>query len=548
MTSTTTTSNDTTEQATAAPETAQRDELVQLDPHSLDIDANVRDSVNTDTDEFRELVESIRQRGVLQPIVATRYADDVVKVTYGQRRTFAAREAGLETVPVIIRTDTASSDKERGFNRIVDQIEENDAREALTEGQRAAGIAEMLDLGISQTKIRKALRIKADQLKQAAKIGKSDTARSVLDSGQFDLEQAAIIGAFEAEGDADAVEQLMQAHRYNFPYIARQIIEDRTERKARAQSGQPYAEQGFEVLTVEPDLDYTTEQPYYLDEDLTTSDGEPVTVEQIEATPAAWAVWLELEKGGAITDRETGEAVEAEAIDWETESDTGIEPAEGLRHIDTVAIEDAWLPTFYTRDLAATGLQLSEAATALRAGGSSSASVSTDDGAGVTAAELAAAKQKEADRQARRQVRELNKLGDAALTVRREWLTGTLLARKTPPKDAAQFVAAALAGETGLLTQNKGAETAATLLGYDTVQKMRDAIATANAARAQVITLALVIGCYEARTTKDSWKRESWSTRSVPDYLHFLAANGHTLTDVEEVAAGDRDADSIPID
>jgi ParB family chromosome partitioning protein len=56
--------------------------------------------------------------------------------------------------------------------------------------------------------------------------------------------------------------------------------------------------------------------------------------------------------------------------------------------------------------------------------------------------------------------------------------------------------------------------------------------------RAQVITLALVLGALESRTRKDAWRdaTPSWSHYvSSGDYLEWLSANDYPLAAVEEV-------------
>jgi len=59
----------------------------------------------TDFDEnsLRELAQSIRQRGVIQPIVVSRVGDGSFKIIAGERRWKAAKIAGLEKIPAIIK-------------------------------------------------------------------------------------------------------------------------------------------------------------------------------------------------------------------------------------------------------------------------------------------------------------------------------------------------------------------------------------------------------------------------------------------------------------
>jgi len=55
------------------------------------------------SDEINELADSIREHGIIQPLIVTRDDSGSYQLIAGERRLQAARLAGLETVPVIIR-------------------------------------------------------------------------------------------------------------------------------------------------------------------------------------------------------------------------------------------------------------------------------------------------------------------------------------------------------------------------------------------------------------------------------------------------------------
>lgn len=132
--------------------------LEHIDPHDLVLDSNVRDVPDLDG----EFIASIKEHGVLVPLVGVRGDDGQVRVRYGQRRTLAAIEAELPTVPVYIRSASDGDDKAQLVERVSTQIVENDHRRGLTTNQRAKGIQQMLDAGVSVTKVAKALAV--DQL------------------------------------------------------------------------------------------------------------------------------------------------------------------------------------------------------------------------------------------------------------------------------------------------------------------------------------------------------------------------------------------------
>lgn len=93
--------------------------------------------VNFDEDELHELVESIKEIGVLQPVVV-RPAESGFELIMGERRWRATQEAGLDTIPAIIRS-TDDHDLLR------DALLENLHRSALNPLEEAAAYRQLLD-------------------------------------------------------------------------------------------------------------------------------------------------------------------------------------------------------------------------------------------------------------------------------------------------------------------------------------------------------------------------------------------------------------------
>ena len=128
--------------------------LEHLDPRSLTLELNVRDVADLDA----EFLASIKEHGVLVPIAAVRDEHGTVWVRAGQRRTLAAREANLSTVPVYVRPLTAAVQASQTVARVAEQIVENDQRRQLTDAQRARGIQQLIDAGLSVAKVAKVVR------------------------------------------------------------------------------------------------------------------------------------------------------------------------------------------------------------------------------------------------------------------------------------------------------------------------------------------------------------------------------------------------------
>lgn len=114
--------------------------IEHIDPNLIVVEANVRTEANLP----REFVASIKQNGVLTPILARRDTQGAVVVRAGQRRTLAAREAGLVTIPAyIVEADDTTVD------RIVAQMVENDHREAVTDADRVAAFQQLAFEGMT---------------------------------------------------------------------------------------------------------------------------------------------------------------------------------------------------------------------------------------------------------------------------------------------------------------------------------------------------------------------------------------------------------------
>ena len=67
----------------------------------------------------------------------------------------AARKLGLSSVPVYVLPATAADTAAETIDRIVHQIVTNDHKSDLTDAQRAGGIQQMIDAGLSASKVAK---------------------------------------------------------------------------------------------------------------------------------------------------------------------------------------------------------------------------------------------------------------------------------------------------------------------------------------------------------------------------------------------------------
>ena len=366
----------------------------------------------------KEFLASLRQHGVLVPITAVRSdVDGRILARNGRRRTLGAREVGLSSVPVYVLPATASDETAEAVERIVHQIVTNDQKADLTDAQRARGIQQMIDAGLSATKVAKKLSVSRDTVKAATTAAGSAAAMDALNSGQLSLVEAAALTEFEDAGPAVLQQLLDAAGGPQFDHTVAQLRQQRETAKAYAEAAESYAVQGYRVLDEQPAWrDTTCVEP----RGLRTADGDPVTEEAV-TNPAHWAVWLDEEV--AFVDRETGERVDEDAIDFATEDDPKRDAEEGLRHFSTVMEKTVFTPEWFCIDHEGAGLELDaflkNTCPIVHGEGETGGDDSGDEAAARARRE---AEEAEAAKRERRKVLALNKLGDAAASVRREFV------------------------------------------------------------------------------------------------------------------------------
>ena len=101
-------------------------------------------------ESLEELAESIKVYGVIQPIVVSKQ-EGYYSIVAGERRWRAAKLAGLEEIPAIIREDDEQVNKEIA-------LIENIQREDLNPLEKALGIRHLMDkYGLTQEQIAKKL-------------------------------------------------------------------------------------------------------------------------------------------------------------------------------------------------------------------------------------------------------------------------------------------------------------------------------------------------------------------------------------------------------
>lgn len=138
-------------------EVVQRLKIIEVEPN------REQPRRNFDEEALEELSNSIKEYGVIQPIIVTKQ-DDYYRIVAGERRWRASKKAGLDEIPAIVR----EYDKQK--NSEIALIE-NIQREDLNPIEKATAIRELLDtysltqqqladkLGISRSGLANTVRI-----------------------------------------------------------------------------------------------------------------------------------------------------------------------------------------------------------------------------------------------------------------------------------------------------------------------------------------------------------------------------------------------------
>ena len=104
-------------------------------PDQLDIDLispnPEQPRTHFEPEKLRELADSIREHGVIQPLIVTRDPEGSYRLIAGERRLQAARLAGLDTVPVVVREATNAQMLELALIENIQRADLNAVEEAM---------------------------------------------------------------------------------------------------------------------------------------------------------------------------------------------------------------------------------------------------------------------------------------------------------------------------------------------------------------------------------------------------------------------------------
>src|SRR4026208_150535 len=154
--------------------------------------------------ELNELADSLKQSGLLQPILVRRKGDGIFELISGERRWRAAKEAGLETIQAVIRN---CGDEES----VVLALVENLQREDLNPMEMARAYYRMMnEFGLPQDIIARRVGCERSSIANVVRlIQLPSEIQQLIESNQLSLGHAKVILSLPCQNEQLKIAQLV---------------------------------------------------------------------------------------------------------------------------------------------------------------------------------------------------------------------------------------------------------------------------------------------------------------------------------------------------
>jgi len=154
--------------------------------------------------ELNELADSLKQSGLLQPILVRRKGDGIFELISGERRWRAAKEAGLETIQAVIRN---CGDEES----VVLALVENLQREDLNPMEMARAYYRMMnEFGLPQDIIARRVGCERSSIANVVRlIQLPSEIQQLIESNQLSLGHAKVILSLPGQNEQLKIAQLV---------------------------------------------------------------------------------------------------------------------------------------------------------------------------------------------------------------------------------------------------------------------------------------------------------------------------------------------------
>ena len=157
-----------------------------------------------DPDALEELAQSIKQQGVMQPIVVREIADEKYEIIAGERRWRASQIAGLDSIPVIIRDvpDEAA---------IAMALIENIQRENLNPVEEALAMQRLqTEFELTQSQVAEAVGKSRTTITNLLRLlSLTDNVKTMLEHGDIEMGHARALLSLNEQQQSEAARQIV---------------------------------------------------------------------------------------------------------------------------------------------------------------------------------------------------------------------------------------------------------------------------------------------------------------------------------------------------
>ncbi len=184
-----------------------------------------------DDSKLQELVDSIKEKGVLQPIVVQK-GEDGYEIIVGERRWRASKKAGLKKIPAVIKETTDTESLELA---IIENIHRHDLN-PIEEGMAYSRLA--VDFGMKQEQIAKRVgKNRASVANYMRLLKLSRPVQEDIVTGKLSMGHARALLGLEREKEIEALRQKILKEGLNVRQTENLVKQ--TENKKNAKASKP---------------------------------------------------------------------------------------------------------------------------------------------------------------------------------------------------------------------------------------------------------------------------------------------------------------------
>lgn len=194
-----------------------------------------------DPERLAVLTASIRERGILQPLLVREDARGGYLLVAGERRLRAALAVGMAAVPVLVRDGTDAE-------AFLDALTENVVRADLTLEEEARAYQRLLDVGLSQREIARRTGVNQATISRVLRLWADEALGDAVTTGALGQAEAQELLALPDMARAPLIDVLAARRRAGEP-VSRPELRALVERQRLNGAGPPPDSSGSPSLT-----------------------------------------------------------------------------------------------------------------------------------------------------------------------------------------------------------------------------------------------------------------------------------------------------------